>query len=107
MVEQTFIDVADLFDVERAERKPPRFRRATARDAHAERAVAVYAGSARGLARQNLDVVAQTFELGGATIFDLLAEQRRYLEVERAYTNALREAWEARAALKRSLGEVR
>lgn len=80
---------------------------AVARDAHAERAVALYAGSARGLARQNLDVVAQTFELGGATIFDMLAEQRRYLEVEHAYTNALREAWDARAALKRALGEVR
>jgi cobalt-zinc-cadmium efflux system outer membrane protein len=80
---------------------------AQARDAHAQRAVALYAGSARGLARQNLDVVAQTFELGAATIFDMLAEQRRYLEVEHAYTNALREAWEARAALKRALGEVR
>ena len=80
---------------------------AQARDTHAQRAVALYAGSARGLARQNLDVVAKTFELGGATIFDMLAEQRRYLEVERAYTNALREAWEARAALKRALGEVR
>jgi cobalt-zinc-cadmium efflux system outer membrane protein len=80
---------------------------AEARNAHAERAVALYAGSARGLARQNLDVVAQTFELGGATIFDMLAEQRRYLEVEHAYTNALREAWDARTALKRALGEVR
>jgi outer membrane protein, heavy metal efflux system len=80
---------------------------AQARDAHAQRAVALYAGTARGLARHNLDVVAQTFELGGATIFDMLAEQRRYLEVEHAYTNALREAWEARAALKRALGEVR
>lgn len=80
---------------------------ATARDAQAQRAVALYAGSARGLARQNLDVVAQTFQLGRATVFDMLAEQRRYLEVEQAYTNALREAWEARAALKRALGEVR
>ena len=80
---------------------------ATARDAQAQRAVALYAGGARGLARQNLDVVAQTFQLGRATVFDMLAEQRRYLEVEQAYTNALREAWEARAALKRALGEVR
>ena len=80
---------------------------AEARDVHAQRAVALYAGSARGLARQNLDVVAKTFELGGATVFDMLAEQRRYLEVEQAYTNALREAWEARAALKRARGDVR
>jgi cobalt-zinc-cadmium efflux system outer membrane protein len=80
---------------------------AEARDAQAQRAVALYAGTARTLARQNLDVVAKTFELGRATVFDMLAEQRRYLEVEQAYTNALREAWEARAALKRGLGEVR
>jgi cobalt-zinc-cadmium efflux system outer membrane protein len=80
---------------------------AEARDAQARRAVALYAGSARRLARQNLDVVAQTFELGGATVFDLLAEQRRYLEVEHSYTNALREAWESRTALQRALGEVR
>lgn len=79
---------------------------AEARDSQARRAVALYAGSARGLARRNLDVVAQTFELGGATVFDLLAEQRRYLEVEQACTNALREAWDARTALKRARGEV-
>jgi outer membrane protein TolC len=67
----------------------------------------LYASSARRLARQNLDVVAQTFELGGATVFDMLAEQRRYLEIEHSYTNALREAWESRTALQRALGEVR
>ena len=80
---------------------------AIARETLAQRAVALYAGSARGLARRNLDVVAQTFHLGRATVFDLLAEQRRYLDVEHAYTNALREAWEARAARKRAVGEVR
>ena len=79
---------------------------AQALDAQAQRAVALYAGSARGLARQNLDVVAKTFELGRATVFDMLAEQRRYLEVEQSYTNALREAWEARVALKRALGDL-
>lgn len=80
---------------------------AQARDQQAQSAVALYAGAARGLARQNLDVVAQTFELGRATVFDMLAEQRRYLEVEQSYTNALREAWEARVALKRAIGDVK
>lgn len=80
---------------------------AQARDAQAQRAVGVYAGGVRALARQNLDVVRQTFELGRATVFDVLTEQRRYLEIEQAYTTALREAWEARAALKRALGETR
>lgn len=80
---------------------------ARARDDHARRAVAAYGSEARTLARQNLDVIEQTYELGRATVFDVLAEQRRYLDVERAYTTALREAYEARQALRRALGEVR
>jgi cobalt-zinc-cadmium efflux system outer membrane protein len=80
---------------------------AQARDARAQRAVGVYSGGMRTVARQNLNVVQQTFDLGRATVFDVLAEQRRYLEVEQAYTTALREAWEARAALKRALGEMK
>ena len=59
------------------------------------------------LARQNLNVVRQTFDLGRATVFDVLTEQRRYLDIEQAYTITLREAWEARAALKRALGETK
>lgn len=80
---------------------------AQARDTQAQRAVSLYAGGIRTLARQNLGVVRQTFDLGRATVFDVLTEQRRYLEVEQAYTAALREAWEARAAVKRALGEIR
>jgi cobalt-zinc-cadmium efflux system outer membrane protein len=80
---------------------------AQAREVQARRAVNLYAVGIRGLARQNLDVVRQTFDLGRATVFDVLAEQRRYLDIEQAYTTALREAWEARAALKRALGDMR
>ncbi|MQA29003.1 MAG: hypothetical protein GEU82_04070 [Luteitalea sp.] len=80
---------------------------AQARDAQARRALSVYAGGMRTLARQNLNVVRQTFDLGRATVFDVLTEQRRYLEIEQAYTTALREAWEARAALKRAVGETK
>ena len=79
---------------------------ARAQDGLARQAVALYRDGIRGLARQNLDVVRQTFDLGRVTVFDVLTEQRRFLEVEQAYTNALREAWEARAALKRALGET-
>jgi cobalt-zinc-cadmium efflux system outer membrane protein len=77
---------------------------AQARDVQAQQAVALYTGGMRALARQNLDVVRQTFDLGRATIYDVLTEQRRYLDIEQAYTAALREAWEARADLKRALG---
>jgi len=80
---------------------------ARVRDDHARQAAAVYTTEARALAAQNLTVVSQTYELGRATVFDVVAEQRRYLDVERAFTNALREAYEARQALRRALGELR
>jgi len=80
---------------------------ARARDERARSALAVYRGGARELARQNLDVVRQTSELGRATVFDVLGEQRRYLDFERSYSNALREAYDARTALRRALGDVR
>lgn len=78
---------------------------ARARDEYARRAVAVYASGARTLAKQNLDVVRETYELGRAALSDVLAEQRRYLEIESGYTDALRMAFEARTALHRALGE--
>jgi outer membrane protein, heavy metal efflux system len=80
---------------------------AAARDERARGAIAIYRGGAGDLARQNLDVVSQTYELGRATVFDVLAEQRRYLDLEHGYSNALREAFEARTALRRALGDVR
>ena len=79
---------------------------ARARDERARQAVRAYTG-AQTLARQNLTVVGQSYELGRVTVFDVLAEQRRYLDVERAYTEALRTAYEARTALNRALGGVR
>jgi cobalt-zinc-cadmium efflux system outer membrane protein len=76
---------------------------ARTRDEHARQAVRAYTG-AQVLARQNLTVVGQSYELGRVTVFDVLAEQRRYLDVERGYTEALKAAFEARTALTRALG---
>jgi outer membrane protein, heavy metal efflux system len=80
---------------------------ARVRDEHARQALAIYTSDTRALARQNLAVVLQTYELGRGTVVDVLAEQRRYLDLERAFTNALRETYQARQALRRALGEVR
>jgi cobalt-zinc-cadmium efflux system outer membrane protein len=73
----------------------------------ARAAVAIYTSEMRGLAKQTLVVVEQTYELGRGTVLDVLAEERRYLDVERSYAEALREAYEAREALGRAMGEVR
>lgn len=82
---------------------------ATARvlDQRAREAVQLYGGAAQTLARQNLSIVRQSYELGRTTVFEVLAEQKRYLDLERAYTAALAAAFEARTALQRALGAVR
>ncbi len=80
---------------------------ARAGDRRAQEAVRVYSGDVRTLARQNLNVVRQSYDLGSTTIFEVLAEQKRFLEQERAYTETLRLAYEARTALKRAVGETR
>jgi outer membrane protein, heavy metal efflux system len=78
---------------------------AAAQDAQARRAREVIDGAVR-LARQNLDVVRRTYELGRATASDVLAEQRRFLEIENAYTALLLSAFEARSALQTARGEL-
>ena len=80
---------------------------AQVRDRQAQAAFRIYATGVRELARRNLDVVRQTFELGRATVFEVITEQRRFLDVEQGYTAAAREAWEARTALRRAIGETR
>jgi cobalt-zinc-cadmium efflux system outer membrane protein len=80
---------------------------ARAGDQRATEAVRVYDGEVRTLARQNLNVVRQSYELGRTTIFEVVAEQKRFLDQERAYTETLRLAYEARTALKRAVGETR
>lgn len=78
---------------------------ATAQDARAREALQTIEGAVQ-LSRQNLGVIRQTYELGRATISDVLAEQRRYLDLETAYTAILRATYEARVMLLRARGEV-
>jgi outer membrane protein, heavy metal efflux system len=73
----------------------------------AHRAVKLYQDGVRPLAQQNLDIVRETYRLGRATVFDVLAEQRRYLETERAYTEALSQAYAAHVNLGRATGDIR
>jgi cobalt-zinc-cadmium efflux system outer membrane protein len=77
---------------------------AQAADRRAREAVKLYAGDAQGLARQNLTIVRQSYELGRTTIFEVVSELKRFLDFERGYTETLRAAYEARTALNRALG---
>jgi len=80
---------------------------ATVRDREARRAVDLYAMGIRDLARQNVDVQLEAYDLGRTPLTDLLAEQRRYLDVESSYTSVLQRAYEAQVALRRARGETR
>jgi outer membrane protein TolC len=73
----------------------------------ARAAVSLYEDGIRPLARRNLETVRETYQLGRATVFDVLAEQRRYLETERAYTEALTDAYASGVSLGRALGNIR
>jgi len=80
---------------------------AVLRDREARRAVEMYATTVRQLARQNVDVELEAYDLGRTPLSDLLSEQRRYLDVETAYTAALSRAFQAQVALRRARGEIR
>jgi len=80
---------------------------ARTRDDYARQAVTIYASGVQGLARQNLAVVDQSFQLGRVTVFEVLTERRRYIDIERGYTDALRAAFEARTALNQAIGDAR
>lgn len=70
----------------------------------ARRTVELYERGVRGVARANVEVVRQSYGLGRATLLDVIAEQRRYIEVENGYTDVLRQAWDAAVELERAVG---
>jgi outer membrane protein, heavy metal efflux system len=73
----------------------------------ARKGVSLYRDEIRPLARRNLDTIRETYQLGRATVFEVLAEQRRYLETERAFTEVLSDAFASRVSLDRSTGARR
>jgi cobalt-zinc-cadmium efflux system outer membrane protein len=79
---------------------------AVAREREVRRAVELYAADIRTLARQNVDVILEGYDLGRFPLSDVLAEQRRYLDVEAGYTSVLMRAYEARTAVARAFGEI-
>ena len=70
----------------------------------AQARVAVYRSGVRDQAAHNLDIVRQTYSYGRTTLLDVIAEQRRYIDIETGYTDILLDAYQARAALERAVG---
>jgi len=69
---------------------------------HAARAMEIYRVGVKEQASTNLDVVRQTYELGSKTLLDYIVEQRRYIELENGYIDALLETYLARVEISRA-----
>ena len=75
---------------------------AYARYEHAARAMEIYRVGVRGQAGVNLGVVRETYELGSKTLLDYIGEQRRYIELEGAFIDALLETYRGRVEIERA-----
>jgi cobalt-zinc-cadmium efflux system outer membrane protein len=72
----------------------------------AQRAVEIFGRGVREVARQNLEVVRKTYELGRIPLLDVIAEQRRYIEIETGYTETLKQVYDAVVEIERAVGTV-
>jgi cobalt-zinc-cadmium efflux system outer membrane protein len=70
----------------------------------ARRSLGVYEHGVRDVAARNLDVVRQAYALGRGTLLDVIAEQRRYIEVENGYTDALKHLYDTAVDVERAIG---
>jgi cobalt-zinc-cadmium efflux system outer membrane protein len=72
----------------------------------ARRSLALYERGVRDVATRNLAVVRQTYQLGRASLLDVIAEQRRYIEIEHGYTEVLKQVYDAGVEAQRAVGTV-
>jgi cobalt-zinc-cadmium efflux system outer membrane protein len=64
----------------------------------------VYRSGVRDQAARNLDVVRKTYGYGRIPLLDVIAEQRRFIDIEAGYTEVLLDAYASRVALERAVG---
>lgn len=70
----------------------------------AQEGLRIFREGVRDQAAQNLDVVRRTYELGRTQLLDVIAEQRRFIEVETGYTEALSRFYQATVRLRTVTG---
>jgi cobalt-zinc-cadmium efflux system outer membrane protein len=70
----------------------------------ARRSRQIYEAGVRDVARRNLDVVRQAYDLGRGSLLDVVAEQRRYIEIENGYTDVLKQVYDAWVDIERAVG---
>jgi cobalt-zinc-cadmium efflux system outer membrane protein len=69
----------------------------------ARRSLGLYERGVRDVARRNLDVVRQAYGLGRGALLDVIAEQRRYIEIENGYTEVLKQVYDAAVEIERAV----
>lgn len=77
---------------------------AYAQHAGARRGVDLYERGVLQVARRNFETIRQAYQLGRGSLLDVIAEQRRYIEVEAGYTDALKQLYDAGAEVERATG---
>jgi outer membrane protein, heavy metal efflux system len=70
----------------------------------AQRALETYAQGVRELARQNLEVIRKAYALGRTSVLDVITGQRRYIDIEMGYTEALKQVYDAVVDIERAVG---
>jgi cobalt-zinc-cadmium efflux system outer membrane protein len=60
----------------------------------------IFRDDVRALSSQNLEVVRRTYELGRTQLLDVIAEQRRFIDIELGYTEALNRSYQASVHLR-------
>ena len=69
----------------------------------AARAQEIFRVGVKDQANANLDVVRQTYELGSKTLIDYLGEQRRFIDLQNGYIDALLDTYKARVEVERAV----
>jgi outer membrane protein, heavy metal efflux system len=72
----------------------------------ARRSLDIYERGVRDISRRNLDVIRQAYQLGRGSLLDVIAEQRRFIEVENGYTDALKQVYDAAVGIERAVGTL-
>ncbi|MEP7354916.1 MAG: TolC family protein [Acidobacteriota bacterium] len=72
--------------------------------AKARESLQIYSDGVRGQAAQNLEVIRKVNELGRTPLQDVIAGQRRFVEIETGYTDVLNRNYQASVRLRTATG---
>ncbi len=70
------------------------------------RAAEIFRVGVKDQANANLDVARQTYELGSKTLIDYLGEQRRFIDLQNGFIDALLDTYKARVEIERAVAST-